>query len=66
MPAPIAARYIGVSESKLRGLGLPRKELGGKRVYDRVDLDAYADRLPYEGVQSEVDECDKLFGVVRS
>jgi len=63
MPAPVAARYIGVSETKLRGLGLPRKELGGKRVYDRVDLDAYADRLPYEGAQPEADECDKLFGV---
>ncbi len=48
MPAVQAAHYIGVSESTLRGLAIPRKELGGKRVYDRADLDDYADGLPYE------------------
>ncbi|MCB1340796.1 MAG: helix-turn-helix domain-containing protein [Pseudooceanicola sp.] len=48
MPAPEAARYLGVSESTLRNLDLPRKKLGAKRVYDKGDLDAYADSLPYE------------------
>ncbi|SFD69860.1 hypothetical protein SAMN04488523_102113 [Sulfitobacter brevis] len=48
MPAVQAAHYIGVSESMLRGLTIPRKELGGKRVYDKADLDAFADALPYE------------------
>lgn len=60
MPAPQAAHYIGVSQSKLRTLGLPRRELDGKRVYDKADLDAYADNLPYEG--QEDNTCDGLFG----
>ena len=48
MPAPQAAHYLGVSESTLRTLDLPRRTLGAKRLYDRRDLDAYADSLPYE------------------
>ena len=61
MPAPIAARYIGVSETTLRGLGLPRRVLGGKRLYDQADLDAYADALPYEGQEAK-NTCDEAFG----
>jgi hypothetical protein len=49
LPAPQAAHYLGVSESKLRELKLPRKVLDGKRLYDRIDLDAYADGLAIEG-----------------
>lgn len=49
MPAPKAAHYLGVSESKLRTLPIPRKELDGKRVYDVSELDAFADGLPIEG-----------------
>ena len=62
MPAPVAARYIGVSPSTLSKLGLPRKELGAKRLYDKADLDAYADGLPYEGDSGEVNTCDEVFG----
>lgn len=54
MPSPQAAHYIGVSESTLRGLEIPRRELGGKRVYDKADLDAFADSLPYEGIAEEI------------
>ena len=61
MPAPVAARYIGVSVTKLRELGLPRKELGAKRLYDKTDLDAYADSLPYE--DQEASACDAIFGI---
>ena len=43
-----AAVYLGISPSKLRDLGLPRRELGRKRLYDRRDLDNYIDSLPYE------------------
>lgn len=50
MPAPVAAAYLGVSETTLRGLDLPRKMLGAKRLYERADLDAYADSLPYDGI----------------
>jgi len=49
LPAPAAALYIGVSESKLRALNLPRKVIDGKRVYDRIELDAFADGLTTEG-----------------
>ena len=48
MPARQAAHYLGVSESKLRELNLPSKKLGAKRVYDKDDLDTYADDLPYD------------------
>lgn len=72
LPAPQAAHYLGVSHSKLLTLSIPRRELGGKRVYDRSDLDAFADELPYEAVQKQSsegeDSCDKAdqaFGVVR-
>jgi len=49
MPAPQAAHYIGVSVSKLRALPIPRKIVDGKRLYDRIDLDSYADGLATEG-----------------
>lgn len=63
MPAPVAAHYIGVSESTLRTLGLPRRQLGAKRVYDKADLDAYADSLPYDGQEeSGCDAADQAFG----
>ena len=45
MPAPQAAHYLGVSETTLRGLQIPTREIGAKRLYDRLTLDAYADSL---------------------
>jgi hypothetical protein len=44
-----AAAYIGVSPSTLRKLPIPRKTSGARKLFDRMDLDAYADSLPYEG-----------------
>ena len=64
MPAPQAAHYLGVSESTLRALDLPRRMLGAKRLYDARDLDAYADSLPFEG-QAEANSCDGKFGAAR-
>ena len=61
LAAPEAARYIGVSESTLRTLGIPRRLLGAKRLYDRIDLDAYASGLPVEGATQE-DTCAGKFG----
>lgn len=49
LPAAQAAHYLGVSPSKLRDLPIPRRILGGKRLYDRLALDAYADSLATEG-----------------
>ncbi len=44
-----AARYLGIGTTMLRGLGLKRRVLRGRRLYDRRDLDAFVDALPYEG-----------------
>lgn len=63
MPAPAAAHYLGVGETTLRGLQIPRKVLGGKRLYDRRDLEAFADELRYEGEGAEAAACDDIFGV---
>lgn len=66
MPAPQAAHYLGCSVTKLRDLPITRRELGGKRVYDKADLDAYADSLPYEGIEEESENtCDAPFPVAR-
>ncbi|MBY6163260.1 helix-turn-helix domain-containing protein [Mameliella alba] len=62
MPGPQAAHYLGVSESKLRTLPIPRRELDGKRLYHINDLVAYADGLPIEG-EAEPNSCDSIFGV---
>lgn len=61
LPTPAAAAYLGVSETTLRGLDIPRKVLGGKRLYDRLALDEYASGLPTEGQsESEVNSCDEI------
>ena len=58
-----AARYLGIGTTTLRGLGIKRKELGGRRLYDRRDLDAFADALPYEGEgKPKVNTCDVVCG----
>lgn len=62
MPAPQAAHYLGVSESKLKTLAIPRRILDGKRLYHLSDLVAYADNLVVEG-EEETNTCDIIFGV---
>lgn len=62
MPAPQAAHYLGVSESKLKSLDIKRRVLDGKRLYHLVDLMAYADSLAIEGEEVE-NSCDNIFGV---
>ena len=61
LPAPQAAHYIGVPVSTLRNLPIRRRELRGKRVYDRLDLDEYVSSLPYEA-GSGGNSCDQAFG----
>ncbi len=58
-----AARYLGIGKTTLRGLGLKRRKLGGRRLYDRRDLDAFADALPYEGEggAGRKNTCDEAF-----
>lgn len=62
LAAPEAAFYLGVSPSTLRTLRLPRRVLRGKRLYDRLDLDAFASDLLYEfEEESPCDEADQVF-----
>ncbi|WP_414896823.1 DNA-binding protein [Rhodovulum sp. YEN HP10] len=64
MPAPQAAHYLGVSESTLRKLGIQTLPLRGKRLYDRFELDAFADSLARGGeTDREEGACDRAFGV---
>jgi hypothetical protein len=60
-----AARYLAISATTLRSLGIPRRVLGARRLYDRIDLDRFAADLPYEGQESEEDACDRHFGLNR-
>ncbi|ACM00246.1 Hypothetical Protein RSKD131_0386 [Cereibacter sphaeroides KD131] len=46
----------------MRGLPIPRKVLGGKRLYDRLELEAYADSLSTEG-EVKANSCDGAFGI---
>ena len=58
-----AARYLEIGATTLRGLGLKRRVLGGRRLYDRRDLDAFVDALPYEGEgNGRTNTCDAVFG----
>ena len=65
-----AAHFLGVSESMLRTLGIPRKMLGAKRLYDHRDLVAYVDELAYEAENkkptSDEEACDEAFGLLVS
>ena len=59
LPSSQAAYYLGISVSTLRTLDIPRKARGAKLLYDKADLDNYADQLPYEA--TEENTCDVLF-----
>lgn len=63
MKAHDAATYLGMSVTKLKSKGLPARRDGGNVLYDRLDLDDYADNLPYDGnKQAEgVEEWQKAF-----
>ena len=59
LPVGQAAHYLGVSASKMRTLPIARVMLDGKRLCDRLDLDAYADALPTESTGENT--CDAAF-----
>lgn len=56
-----AAAYLGISATTLRGLGIPQRQLGGRVLWDRLDLDAYASELPYKTDQARGNSCDAVF-----
>jgi hypothetical protein len=45
MSEPMAAAYVGLGATTLRLKGPAPKEIGRRRLYDRHDLDRWADRL---------------------
>jgi len=52
MSEELAASYLGIGHTYLREQGPAPKRLGRRRLYDRIDLDVWADRLggqPLEG-----------------
>ena len=66
LSANAAAAYLGMSATTLRTLPIPRKVYGRRTLWDRIDLDAFANELPYEGSEANDDEdklCDRAFGL---
>lgn len=45
MSAEMASQYLGISASMFRALDIGARNIGRRVVWDRVDLDRYADRL---------------------
>lgn len=45
MCAELAAAYVGLGVTTLREKGPEPKEIGRRRLYDKIDLDRWADRL---------------------
>lgn len=62
MSQPIAAAYLSVSENKLREQGPKPKPWGGRILYDRKDLDRFADRLEGQPLDTaaEADEAASI------
>ena len=61
MAAPLAAAYVGLSENTLRTVGPKPREVGKRRLYDRIDLDRWADRLggqPLTAVEMKAESSD--------
>ena len=61
MRRPVAAAYLGVSASMLDELGIPAKRIKDRRVtlYDRLDLDRFADSLSDGDADNPWDEEDE-------
>ena len=58
-----AAWYLGISASMLRTYKLPRRMVKSRRLYERSDLDAFADSLEFENEEDRAcAEADAVFG----
>jgi hypothetical protein len=62
MCAKLAAAYVGLSETTLRERGPEAKGVGRRRLYDRIDLDRWADRLGGQplGVAEQIAEAGEV------
>lgn len=45
MGVDLAARYLGVSPTTFKGLNIKSRPIGRRVLWDRLDLDRYADQL---------------------
>lgn len=66
MSEPIAARYLSISETTLRERGPAPKRSGRRRLYDRKDLDRWADSLGRQplddaDIEDEAAEVERRF-----
>jgi hypothetical protein len=61
MSSPLAAQYLGISETTLRNAGPRPKNIGRRVLWDRTDLDRWADALsgqPLDGAALEAEADD--------
>lgn len=66
MGEPLAASYLSIGVTKLREEGPAPKRFGARRLYDRRDLDRWADRLADQPLdeaeeQEEAREIERRF-----
>lgn len=66
MDEPLAARYLSIGVTNLRENGPAPKRHGRRRLYDRNDLDRWADRLDGQPLdakaqQEEAAEVERRF-----
>jgi hypothetical protein len=66
MGEPMAAEYLSIGVTTLRERGPAPKRFGRRRLYDRHDLDRWADRLGGQPLdaraeQEEADEVERRF-----
>lgn len=65
MPVALAAKYLSMSHTMFRGLGIVPIEANGRKVlYDRRSLDLYVDRLSglADNNEDDLDERLRRFG----
>lgn len=63
MSEPMAAAYLGIGKTTLRETGPSPKHLGRRILYDRIDLDRWADALsgqPLDDTERQAEGDDAL------
>lgn len=66
MGVDMASRYLGVSVGTFRSLNIRNQNIGRRVVWDRNDLDRYADRLSdqpltADQIRAEASEVERRF-----
>lgn len=66
MSEPVAAAYVSLSPNTLRTLGLKPRRVGRRKLYDRHDLDRWADMVGGQPLderqqEAEAERVERLF-----